>query len=142
MIVWIDAVAADSAPHIFGLSLVERHLHGLRNLKPAPTRVIIDLPAGAAELKLGDKRLYRLPLEWRQSGDTYAARLGQIVAAAAGAVLILDGRTIADPRLPAVLAARTTSTVVPSREAEDQAAVVYLVGDQAALAAALAANPV
>ena len=57
MIVWIDAVAADSAPSIFGLSLLERHLHGLRGLKPLPSRVIVDLAAGASEPKLGDKRL-------------------------------------------------------------------------------------
>ena len=59
MIVWIDALAAGSAPVIFGLSLLERHLHGLRNLKPAPSRVVIDLPTGAAEPRLGGARILR-----------------------------------------------------------------------------------
>jgi phosphatidylglycerophosphate synthase len=130
MIVWIDAVAADSAPAIFGLDLLERHLHGLRNLKPVPGRVIIDLAPGAAEPKLGDKRLYRLPLEWRHAGEPYAARLRQALAAADGdSLLVLDARTLADPRLPAALATRTTSAAVLSREAQDRAAILFLVGD-------------
>src|SRR5215470_13878310 len=102
MIVWIDAVAADSAPHIFGLSLLERHLHGLRGLKPAPARVVIDLASGAVEPKLGDKRLYRLPLEWRHSDDSFATRLGQVLATAGSEpLLVLDATTLADARLPA-----------------------------------------
>jgi phosphatidylglycerophosphate synthase len=142
MIVWIDAVAADSAPVVFGLSLLERHLHGLRGLKPAPARVIIDLAPGASEPKLGDRRLNRLPLEWRRSGDGYAARLGQILGIAGGdPLLVLDAATLADPRLPSVLASRTASTVVLSREAQDHAAEVFSAGDHAPLAAALEANP-
>src|SRR5690348_16917605 len=132
MIVWIDAVAADSAPFVFGLSLLERHLHGLRNLKPAPSRVIVDLRAGASEPKLGDKRLFRLPLEWRRSGEPYAARLTQILAASGSeSLLVLDATTLADHRLPAALAPRTTSTVVLSREAQDRAAMLFLSGDHA-----------
>jgi phosphatidylglycerophosphate synthase len=142
MIVWIDAVAADSALHIFGLSLLERHLHGLRTLKPTPSRVIVDLPAGAVEPKLGDKRLYRLPLEWRRSSEAYAARLAQILAACGGeSLLVLDATTLADARLPAALAPRTTSTAVFSREAQDRAAILFLAGDVEPVAAALAANP-
>ncbi|GAB2179026.1 CDP-alcohol phosphatidyltransferase family protein [Dongia sp. agr-C8] len=142
MIVWIDAVAADSAPHIFGLSLLERHLHGLRLMKPAPSRIVVDLPPGAAEPKLGDKRLYRLPLEWRRSAEPYAARLGQTLATAGQEpMLVLDAATLADHRLPASLATRTGSTVVLSREAQDRAAVLFLAGDPAPIAAALAANP-
>ena len=142
MIVWIDAVATDSAPYIFGLSLLERHLHGLRSLKPAPSRVIIDLAAGAAEPKLGDKRLYRLPLEWRRSGEAYTARVGQILAASGKeSLLVLDAATLSDPRLPAALAPRVTSTVVISREAQDRAAVLFVAGDAAPITAALAANP-
>src|SRR5512147_9535 len=142
MIVWIDAVAMDSAPYIFGLSLLERHLHGLRSLKPGPSRVIIDLAAGAAEPKLGDKRLYRLPLEWRRSGEAYAARFGQILAASGKeSLLVLDAATLSDPRLPAALAPRATSTVVISREAQDRAAVLFVAGDPAPIAAALATNP-
>src|SRR5690349_13366019 len=142
MIVWIDAVAADSAPHIFGLSLLERHLHGLRSLKPAPARVIIDLALGAAQPKLGDKRLYRLPLEWRHSGEPYAARLGQILAASGKeSLLVLDAATLSDPRLPAALAPRTTSTVVLSREAQDSAAVLFVASEAAPITAALAVGP-
>src|SRR3569623_1925121 len=120
MIAWIDAVAADSAPHIFGLSLVERHLHGLRLMKPAPSRVIVDVAAGAPEPKLGDKRLYRLPLEWRRSSASYAARLREILTVSGSeSMLVLDAGTLSDARLPAALALRTTSTVVLSREAQD-----------------------
>ncbi|MDQ7247973.1 CDP-alcohol phosphatidyltransferase family protein [Dongia sedimenti] len=142
MIVWIDALAADSAPPIFGLSLLERHLHGLRGLKPLPSRIIIDLAAGRSEPKLGDKRLYRLPLEWRRSGEAYAARLGQILASAGSEpLLVLDATTLADGRLPAALAARTASTVVLSREAQDPAAILFLAGDRAVVAGELVANP-
>jgi hypothetical protein len=142
MIVWVDAVTADSAPHIFGLSLLERHLHGLRALKPAPSRVVIDLAAGAAEPRLGDRRLYRLPLEWRRGAEPYAKRLGDMLAASGGdSLLVLDATTLADSRLPAALAPRTTSTVVLSREAQDRAAVLFVAGDAEPIRAALAANP-
>jgi phosphatidylglycerophosphate synthase len=142
MIVWIDAVAADAAPHIFGLSLLERHLHGLRALKPTPARVVIDLAADAAEPKLGDKRLYRLPLEWRRGGESYSARLGRILAAAgAEPLLVLDATTLADARLPAALASRSASAVVLSKETQDRAAILFLAGDRAAVAAELAAGP-
>jgi phosphatidylglycerophosphate synthase len=142
MIVWIDAVAAESAPPIFGLTLLERHLHGLRLLKPAPSRVIIDLAAGASEPKLGDKRLTRLPMEWRRGNEPYAVRLGQILARAGSeSLLVLDATTLADPRLPSALAPRATSTVVLSREAQDRAAILFVGGDPAPITAALAANP-
>jgi phosphatidylglycerophosphate synthase len=142
MIVWIDAVAADSALAIFGLSLLERHLHGLRNLKPAPTRVVIDLAAGVVEPKLGDKRLYRLPLEWRRGGERYAERLEQILAGAGSdALLVLDATTLADSRLPAALAARATSTLVLSRETGDRAAILFVAGDRTPITTALANNP-
>jgi phosphatidylglycerophosphate synthase len=142
MIVWIDAVAAATAPHIFGLSLIERHLHGLLALKPAPSRVIIDLAPGTSEPKLGDKRLYRLPLEWRRDGESYSVRLGEILAAAGREpLLVLDSTTLADARLPAALAARSASTVVPSREPQDQAAILFLAGDREAVEEVLAANP-
>ena len=142
MIVWIDATAADSTPPVFGLSLLERHLHGLRALKPSPARVIVDLAAGAAETKLGDKRLSRLPLEWRRSNDPYALRLGQIVAAArAESLLVLDATTLGDPRLPASLAGRTASTVVQSREARDRAAILFSAADHVEIGAELATDP-
>jgi phosphatidylglycerophosphate synthase len=111
-------------------------------LKPGPSRVVIDLPAGAPEPKLGDKRLYRLPLEWRRSGEAFSARLGQILAAAGSEpLLVLDATTLADARLPAALASRSTSTVVLSREAQDRAAILFLAGDRDAVATELAANP-
>jgi phosphatidylglycerophosphate synthase len=142
MIAWVDSVTADFAPPVFGLALLERHLHGLRILKPAPSRVIVDLAADAPEPKLGDERLYRLPLEWRRSSAPYAARLGQILAAAGSeSLLVLDASTLADPRLPAALAPRATSTVVPSREAQDRAMVLFVAGDATPVTTALAEAP-
>jgi phosphatidylglycerophosphate synthase len=142
MIVWIDAAAANDAPAIFGLSLIERHLHGLRMLKPAPSRVVIDLPAGAPEPKLGDQRLYRLPLEWRGGGESYPVRLGQMLGAAGNeALVVLDAGTLADARLPAALASRTVSTAVLSREAQDRAAILFLIGDARSVVDELAASP-
>jgi phosphatidylglycerophosphate synthase len=142
MLAWVDAVAAESAPSVFGLSLLERHLHGLRLMKPTPSRVIIDLPPEAPEPKLGDKRLYRLPLQWRRSGNSFAARLGQVLLDLGGeSLLVLDATTLSDSRLPAALATRTTSTVVLSREPQDGAAVLLVAGDPAPVTAALAGNP-
>lgn len=142
MIVWIDAVAADAAPPIFGLSLLERHLHGLRGLKPAPSRVVIDLAAGAPEPKLGDKRLYRLTVEWRRGGEAYSVRLGQMLRSAdSESLLVLDATTLADARLPAALSTRSASTVVLSREAQDHAAILFLAGDRESVAGELTANP-
>src|SRR3954465_13312124 len=131
MIAWIDAVAAKNAPEIFGLSLVERHLHGLRGVKPAPWRIVIDLPVGTAEPKLGDQRLYRLPLEWRRSGESYSLRLSEMLGSAGSeSLLVLDAGTLADPRLPAALASRSVSTAVLSREAQDGAAILLLVSER------------
>jgi phosphatidylglycerophosphate synthase len=142
MMAWIDAAAADAAPTIFGLSLLERHLHGLRRLQPVPSRIVIDLAPGAAEPKLGDKRLYRLPLEWRRSGEPYALRLGQMLTAAGGEpLLVLDATTLADARLLAALATRSAPTVVLSREAQDRAAILFLVGDRQVIATSLDAGP-
>ncbi len=117
-------------------------MHGLRGLKPAPSRVVIDLAAGVPEPKLGDRRLYRLPLEWRRSGEAYSQRFGQILTAAGSEpLLVLDATTLADGRLPAALATRSASTVVLSREAQDHAAILFLAGDHEAVAAALTTNP-
>src|SRR3569833_3514050 len=46
MIVWFDAGEAPRPPLVFGLGLIERHLHALRAIKPAPSRILIDLPEG------------------------------------------------------------------------------------------------
>jgi phosphatidylglycerophosphate synthase len=140
MIVWIDAAMTRAAPPIFGLDLVERHLHALRRLPELPTRVIIDLLPGAAEPRLRDRRLGNLPIEWRRSADPFGLRLAQIIAAAGPSpVLCLDGRSLADPRLATALAQRSTGTVVLAREQTEQAAVLYLVAEKENVAASIGA---
>jgi phosphatidylglycerophosphate synthase len=129
MIIWIDAAAAAQTPVVFGLGLVERHLHALRAIKPAPTRVLIDLAPGQAKPALPDKRLHHLPIEWRVDGRLFPERCAAILGEAGTApVLLLDGATLADPRLHRTLAERVVSTAVESREPGDHAGLVLLTG--------------
>ena len=140
MIVWIDA-AAEAAPPIFGLSLLERHLHAVRRLPQAPAKVVVELPRNAPEPKLHDARLRLLPIEWQRDGDTFADRLRRVIARADAPLLLLDATTLADPRLAATLAGRTQSTAVLPRERDDDAAVLYLMPDPGIVDAALTAGP-
>jgi phosphatidylglycerophosphate synthase len=129
MIVWIDATGAAHAPAVFGLSLVERHLHALRMMKPAPARVLIDLAPGQARPDLPDKRLLRLPIEWREDARPFAERCAAVLGETAGApILLLDGATLADPRLHRTLAERAASTAVESRDAGERAGMLLLAG--------------
>ncbi|HVZ02137.1 MAG TPA: CDP-alcohol phosphatidyltransferase family protein [Dongiaceae bacterium] len=129
MIVWIDATGTAGSPAVFGLGLVERHLHALRMLKPAPTRVVIDLAPGQAKPALPDRRLHRLPIEWREDARPFAERCAAAIAAAGGQpVLLLDGATLADPRLHRTLAERKIPTAVESRDAGERAGLLLLTG--------------
>jgi phosphatidylglycerophosphate synthase len=129
MIVWIDAREAAKTPLVFGLGLVERHLHALRALKPLPSRILIDLADGQKRPALPDGRLHRLPIEWRSAERPFAERCADVIAQANGqAILMLDGATLADPRLHSTLAARTTPTAVESRETGERAGLLLLTG--------------
>jgi phosphatidylglycerophosphate synthase len=138
MIVWIDAVMSADSPAVFGLGLVERHLHALRMLKQPPARIVVDLAPGQAPPSLPDRRLHRLPLAWRSDPGSFAERAAAVAKQAAGAsILMLDGATLVDPRLHAALAGRSASTAVKSREAGDRAAILLL-ADPGALSTAAA----
>jgi len=127
MIVWIDATDAAHAPVIFGLGLIERHLHALRAIKPQPTRILIDLAAGQAKPPLPDQRLHRLPLEWREDARPFAERCAAAIGLAkTEPILLLDGATLADPRLHRTLAERRTPTAVESREGGERAGLLLL----------------
>jgi hypothetical protein len=129
MIVWIDATGAARTPPVFGLGLVERHLHALRATKPVPSRVLIDLAPGQSQPALPDRRLHGLGIEWRVDGRPFAERCATVLAEAVGqTILMLDGATLADPRLHRTLAERAMPTVVESREAGDRAGMVLLTG--------------
>ena len=87
-------------------------------MKPAPARVLIDLAPGQARPDLPDKRLLRLPIEWREDARPFAERCAAVLGETAGAlILLLDGATLADPRLHRTLAERAASTAVESRDA-------------------------
>jgi phosphatidylglycerophosphate synthase len=127
MIVWIDATGAAPTPPVLGLGLVERHLHALRAIKPAPTRVLIDLAPGQTRPPLPDRRLHRLAIEWRVDGRPFAERCAAAFGEAGGqAILLLDGATLADPRLHRTLAERAVPTAVESRETGERAGMVLL----------------
>ena len=57
MIVWIDAVAAAGTPAVFGLGLVERHLHALRAIKPA--RIATRMGDGTSASGCGPRAMSR-----------------------------------------------------------------------------------
>jgi phosphatidylglycerophosphate synthase len=127
MIVWIDATLAERTPAVFGLGLIERHLHALRALKPAPDRILIDLAPEQAQPPLPDRRLHRLPIAWRTDGRPFAERCAAVLDEAAGQpTLMLDGATLADPRLHRTLAERSTETAVESREPGERAGLLLL----------------
>ncbi|HVO00989.1 MAG TPA: CDP-alcohol phosphatidyltransferase family protein [Candidatus Cybelea sp.] len=132
MLVWIDATEAEAPPSIFGLGLIERHLHAVRVLRPTPRRIIIDLAPGRLPPKLDDRRLSRLPIEWRSATASYASRLREVLQHAGGdPVLALDGTTVIDPRLPAAMIARPGTTAVFGREPQSRAAALLLAGRDA-----------
>jgi phosphatidylglycerophosphate synthase len=127
MIVWIDAVAFGAAPRIFGIDLIERHLHALRSLQPAPTRVVVDLAEGQSPLKLPSRISNRLTVEWRSPESGFADRLAAILALADDQpVLALDAATLIDPRLPASLMKLQRSVAVLPQQSDDRAAVLLL----------------
>jgi phosphatidylglycerophosphate synthase len=127
MIVWIDATVAAQTPAVFGLGLVERHLHAVRGLKPAPERVVIDLAPGQERPALPDKRLLRLPLEWRVDARGFSERCAAVLEEVKGRpVLLIDGATLADPRLHRTLAERAEGTAIESRDRAERAGLVLL----------------
>jgi len=127
MIVWIDAAGTARTPVIFGLGLLERHLHALRLIKPQPTRILIDLAPGQSKPVLPDKRLHHLPIEWREDARPFGERCASALGQSNGLpILLLDGATLADPRLHRTLAERETPTAIESREAGDRAGLLLL----------------
>jgi phosphatidylglycerophosphate synthase len=126
VIVWIDAAGA-KPPKVFGLGLIERHLHALRLLKPTPNRIIVDLGPDQAPPHLPDRRLHRLPIEWRSNGGSFVVRCTEILQQAGNEpILILDGATLVDARLHATLAGLAESVAVFARETGDRAAALLL----------------
>jgi phosphatidylglycerophosphate synthase len=127
MIVWIDAARSGATPRIFGIDLIERHLHALRDLKPSPSRVIVDLPAGRAPLKLPRRILGKLQVEWRSGQGGFPGRFADILSLAQGEpVFALDAATLIDPRLPASLVNLHRGVAVLPRHGEDRAAILLL----------------
>jgi phosphatidylglycerophosphate synthase len=142
MIVWIDAGASGAAPPIFGIDLIERHLHALRALQPGPDRVIIDLAAGQSPLKLPDRISGRWPIEWRTAKGDFQGRFAEILEGAGGQpILALDAGTLIDPRLPASLAKLHRSVAVLPRQGEDRAAILLLDADRPSAETLLESRP-
>jgi phosphatidylglycerophosphate synthase len=127
MIVWIDGAASGAAPRIFGIDLIERHLHALRTLQPSPERVIVDLAEGQAPIKLPSRISSKLQVEWRVAKGGFPDRLANVLSLAHGRPLLaLDATTLIDPRLPASLIKLHRSVAVLPRQSEDRAAILLL----------------
>ena len=96
-VVWIDA-AHGAGERVFGLTLLERHLKGLKHRKVQPGEVVIDLGAGA------DAEPQEAGTPLAVPGPRGAQRRDDRAAAGAGArsarrVLALDTQTLIDARL-------------------------------------------
>ena len=125
MLVWIDAVACGRVPKIFGLTLVERHLHALKRALPRPSRVVVDLGPDGIKPRIDDSLEAAFAIDWRQGPGDFAARLTAFLAEAGGRpVMLLDGATLPDARLVPVLAPLADSVAVMSPKAKERAVLV------------------
>jgi phosphatidylglycerophosphate synthase len=142
MLVWIDAASSAATPRIFGIDLIERHLHALRNLQPSPARVIVDLPAGKTPLRLPKRISSKFQVEWRSVKGGFSDRLAEILSfAPAEPVLALDAATLIDPRLPVSLVNLHRSAAALPGQSEDRAAVLLLDAEHASVESLLRQQP-
>ena len=126
-VVWIDA-AHGAGERVFGLTLLERHLKGLKHRKVQPGEVVIDLGASGLPEPEEATRRWPFPVRVTRSAGTIAQRLGR--SAVGRHVLALDTRTLIDARLYDFVTAQPRDLAV-----EDGEAAIAWVADPAALAA-------
>ena len=94
-VVWIDA-AHGAGERVFGLTLLERHLKGLKHRKVQPGEVVIDLGASERPEPAEAARRWPFPVRVVRTVGTIAQRLAR--SAVGRRVLALDTRTLIDAR--------------------------------------------
>ena len=111
MRVWIDATGANHALRVFGMSLLERLLRGLRASGARLSEVRVELPDGeSAAGFLPDGLTAALPLRWSCGNAPLSRRLQCALEDAAGEPLLaLAGDSIVDTRVIEQLAETTGS---------------------------------
>ena len=125
-VVWIDA-AHGAGERVFGLTLLERHLKGLKHRKVQPAEVIVDLGDGAHTEPHEAGRRWPFPVRVVRNGGSVAQRIARIAGGAR--VLALDAQTVVDARLYDFTTAQPRDLAV-----EDGGAAMAWIGDPAALA--------
>ncbi len=111
MRVWIDATGANHALRVFGMSLLERLLRGLRASGARLSEVRVELPDGeSAAGFLPDGLTAALPLRWSCGNAPLARRLQCALEDAAGEPLLaLAADSVVDTRVIEQLAETTGS---------------------------------
>jgi phosphatidylglycerophosphate synthase len=103
--IWIDATMADRERRVFGMTLLERLLRGVRDAGVAPARVEVALPEGESDPELRPDLAEALPIHLTRASAPVGERLRRACeAAGASPVLALSADTVVDPRLVAHLA--------------------------------------
>ena len=125
-VVWIDA-AHGAGERVFGLTLLERHLKGLKHRKVQPAEVIVDLGDGAHTEPHEAGRRWPFPVRVVRNGGSVVQRIARIAGGAR--VLALDAQTVVDARLYDFTTAQPRDLAV-----EDGGAAMAWIGDPAALA--------
>ncbi len=124
-VVWIDA-AHGAGERVFGLTLLERHLKGLKHRRVQPGEVVIDLGAGEMPEPEEAGRRWPFPVRVVRTGGTIAQRLAK--SAVGRHVLVLDTQTLADARLYDFVTTQPRDLAI-----EDGEAVTAWIADPAAL---------
>ena len=125
-VVWIDA-AHGAGERVFGLTLLERHLKGLKHRKVQPAEVIVDLGDGAHAEQREAGRRWPFPVRVVRNGGSVAQRIARIAGGAR--VLALDAQTVVDARLYDFITAQPRDLAI-----EDAGAAMAWIADPAALA--------
>jgi phosphatidylglycerophosphate synthase len=126
-VVWIDA-AHGAGERVFGLTLLERHLKGLKHRKVQPGEVVIDLGASERPEPAEAARRWPFPVRVVRTAGTIAQRLAR--SAVGRRVLALDTRTLIDARLYDFVTAQPRDLAI-----EDGDAAIAWIADPAALSA-------
>ena len=103
--IWIDATMGDRERRVFGMTLLERLLRGVREAGVGPPRVEVALPDRAPEPEIPADLAQALPIHVTRGAAPAGERLLGACAAAGGRPLLaLSADSVVDPRLIAHLA--------------------------------------
>lgn len=133
MRVWIDATHASSGLRIFGMTLLERQLHALREAGLQPAEVYIQLASETADLpaRLPPRLVLSQTIRWGPAGCTLAEYRTELddEDAAREPVVALEATAVVDSRLLRALAGRSGSWVARSNTGAQPTVLIRLEGE-------------